>query len=239
MEMEKFTKEQVEEEFGKYTRNVTEDDVSDILDKENDILNKAHGPLEKFGSNIKLLFSVLKDYVNGNYKEIPWTTIAAVIGSLIYVFSPIDLIPDIIPIVGLTDDAAVLGFCLAGIAGDLDKYRKWKKRENVEYQIEDDPVEQKMLPDNVDNNILMVIEDVFAIAGRGTAVVGQIKSGRIGLYEEVEVVGFTFKKRTMVVAIEMYNKILDEAVAGDNVGLFLWNIAKDQIKKGDYLTKNF
>jgi uncharacterized membrane protein YkvA (DUF1232 family) len=131
--MAKFTEEQAEEEFANYTRNVTEDDVSGVLDKEEAILGKAHGPLEKFAHNIKLLFSVVKDYVNGNYKEMPWTTIAAIVGALLYVFSPIDLVPDFIPVVGLLDDAAVLGMCLKAIGRDLKTYEIWKKGHSVDY----------------------------------------------------------------------------------------------------------
>jgi len=57
------------------------------------------------------------------------------VGSLIYVFSPIDLIPDLIPVLGLTGVAAVIGLCLAGIAGDLAKYQAWKKSRDIEYKI--------------------------------------------------------------------------------------------------------
>ena len=139
--MAQFTKKQAEEEFEKYTRNVTEDDVSGVLDKEKKILGKANGPLDKFARKIKLFFSLLKDYKNGSYREIPWTTIAAVIGSLLYVFSPIDLLPDFIPFLGLMDDAAVIMICLQGIGQDLKKYEIWKERHSVEYEIitEDDP----------------------------------------------------------------------------------------------------
>ena len=133
--MARFTDEQAKEEFERYTRNVTEDDVSGVLDKEEEILNKAHGPLEKFVQNIKLLFSIIKDYANGTYREIPWTTIAAIIASLLYVFSPIDLVPDFIPVFGLMDDAAVLGLCLTGIGRDLKKYEMWKDQHTVEYEI--------------------------------------------------------------------------------------------------------
>jgi uncharacterized membrane protein YkvA (DUF1232 family) len=126
--MEKFTDEQAQEEFNKYSRNVTKDDVSGVLEKENEILNKLRGPLGKFTQNIKVLFSVVKDYANGSYREIPWTAIAAIIGALLYVFSPIDLIPDFIPVVGLADDATVVGLCLTGIASDLKKYELWKNK---------------------------------------------------------------------------------------------------------------
>ena len=137
--MARFTDEQAEQEFSKYSRNVSEDDVSGVLDNEDEILGKAHnGPLEKFARKMKLLFSVVKDYVNGSYREVPWLTIAAIVGSLIYVFSPIDLIPDFIPIFGLTDDAAVIGLCLAGIAGDLAKYQAWKKGKDMKYKVVED-----------------------------------------------------------------------------------------------------
>ena len=134
--MRKFTDEQAEDEFANYTRNVTEDDISGVLEKENEILGKAKGPLEKFAKSIKLLFSVVKDYAKGNYKEIPWTTIAAIIGSLLYIFCPIDLIHDFIPVAGLMDDAAVLGICLNGIAKDLQKYEIWKKQNLIEHKDE-------------------------------------------------------------------------------------------------------
>ncbi|MDR1803093.1 MAG: DUF1232 domain-containing protein [Treponema sp.] len=130
-----FTDKQAEEEFQKYSKNVSEDDVSGVLDKESKILRKARGPLEKFARQIKLLFSLVKDYVNGSYRELPWMTIAAIVGSLIYIFSPIDLILDLIPFLGLTDDAAVLALCLAGIAGDLEKYQAWKKSKDIHYKV--------------------------------------------------------------------------------------------------------
>ena len=133
MAKSKFTDEEAEEEFAKYSKNVKEDDVDGVLEKEEAILDKAKGPLAKFAKNIKLLFSVVKDYAQGNYKEIPWTTIAAIIASLLYVFSPIDLVPDFIPILGLMDDAAVLGICLNSISGDLKKYEVWKNKNSARY----------------------------------------------------------------------------------------------------------
>lgn len=125
--MSEITKQQAQDEFAKYQKKVTPNDVDDVLQKEDDILKKSEGPLAKFATKIKLLFSVIKDYKNGSYKDIPWTTIAAIIGALIYVFSPIDLIPDFIPGIGLVDDAAVLSLCLKAISNDLEKYQTWKK----------------------------------------------------------------------------------------------------------------
>jgi uncharacterized membrane protein YkvA (DUF1232 family) len=131
--MAAFTEEQAEREAKRYGEKVTKDDVNGVLGKEEEILGKAHhGPLKEFVKNIKLLFSVVKDYASGNYRELPWTTIAAIVGTLLYVFSPIDLVHDLIPFFGLLDDAAVIGLCLAGIAHDLKEYEIWKGQHSVD-----------------------------------------------------------------------------------------------------------
>jgi uncharacterized membrane protein YkvA (DUF1232 family) len=130
-----YTDEQIEKEFDKRSKNVTEDDVSDVLKKEKAILRKTHGPLAKFAEKIKLFFSIIKDYANGTYKEIPWTTIAAIIGTLLYIFSPIDIIPDFLLPFGLMDDAAFVGVCLKAINNDLEKYKEWKSEHDTEYKV--------------------------------------------------------------------------------------------------------
>jgi uncharacterized membrane protein YkvA (DUF1232 family) len=130
-----FTKKQVEDEFKRYSERVEKDDVSDVLDKEGAIINKVTGPLKDLSQDIKLFFSLIKDYKNGIYKEVPWTTVAAVVGSLLYIFSPIDLIPDFIPVAGLLDDVAVVGVCLKAISSDLNVYKQWKKVNNIDYKI--------------------------------------------------------------------------------------------------------
>jgi uncharacterized membrane protein YkvA (DUF1232 family) len=132
--MPKFTEKQAEEEFRKFSGNVKEEDIHDVLGKEEAINKKVHGPLDKFTQKIKLLFSIIKDYANGKYREIPWKTIAAITGTLIYVFTPFDILPDFIPVIGLTDDAAVIALCLAAIDSDLKKYEVWKKNQ-AEYEI--------------------------------------------------------------------------------------------------------
>jgi len=144
--MAKFTDKQVEEEFIKYSNDVSENDVPGVLDKEEEILNKVKGPLKQFIQNITLLFSMVKDYASGTYKELPWKSIAAVVGTLLYIFSPIDLIPDFIPVIGLVDDAAVLAFCWKSLKTDLAKYQAWKKDRDVEYQIVEENIPELANP---------------------------------------------------------------------------------------------
>lgn len=116
------------EELNKRAHKVTEEDLERVISKREKIehLFNSKGPLQKFISEVKLLFSLIKDYYKGDYREIPWWSIAAVVASLIYVLSPVDLIPDFIPIIGYVDDAAVVAACLSLIRKDLDAYSVWK-----------------------------------------------------------------------------------------------------------------
>lgn len=109
---------------------VTEDDVIKVLNRSEEIKEKftRSGPLERFWRDAKLMLSLLKDYWTGQYREVPWYAIAAIVAALFYVFSPIDLIPDFIPIAGLLDDAAVVGACLLLVEQELAKYAQWKDR---------------------------------------------------------------------------------------------------------------
>ncbi len=72
------------------------------------------------------LIRLVRAYVKGEYRDLPWETIALAIGALIYFLSPIDLIPDVIPIAGYMDDAAVIGFVVASIHTDLNNFRDWE-----------------------------------------------------------------------------------------------------------------
>jgi len=85
---------------------------------------------------------------------------------------------------------------------------------------------------DVDKPFLMPIEDVFSIKGRGTVVTGRVERGRITPMSEVELVGLGETRKTVVTSIEMFRKILDEAIAGDNVGLLLRGIGKDEVERG-------
>ncbi len=76
--------------------------------------------------NVKLLHSLVQDYRAGVYTELPMKTIFSIIGVLVYVISPIDLIPDLIPVLGLTDDAALVALALKFMKLDIVKYEHWK-----------------------------------------------------------------------------------------------------------------
>jgi elongation factor Tu len=84
---------------------------------------------------------------------------------------------------------------------------------------------------------LMSIEDVFSITGRGTVVTGRIEQGVLKVNEEVEIVGIRPTKKTVATGIEMFRKLLDEGVAGDNVGVLLRGIGKDEVERGQVLAK--
>ncbi len=86
---------------------------------------------------------------------------------------------------------------------------------------------------DVDKPFLLAVEDVFSISGRGTVVTGRVERGKIKVGDEVELVGLAPEvRKTVVTGVEMFRKILDEGVAGDNVGLLLRGIEKDEVERG-------
>lgn len=90
---------------------------------------------------------------------------------------------------------------------------------------------------DIDKPFLMPVEDVFSITGRGTVGTGRVERGIVRLNDEVEIVGFGLHKKSTVTGIEMFRKLLDEAQAGDNVGLLLRGIEKDELERGMVVAK--
>ncbi len=88
----------------------------------------------------------------------------------------------------------------------------------------------------MDKPFLMAIEDVFTISGRGTVVTGRVERGRIVAGKEVEIVGFKETTKTVATSLEMFRKILDDAQAGDNVGVLLRGIGKGEVERGQVLS---
>ncbi len=87
-------------------------------------------------------------------------------------------------------------------------------------------------PRDVDKPFLMPVEDVFSITGRGTVATGRIEAGRVKVGDEVQILGLGADRKSVVTGVEMFRKILDEGEAGDNVGLLLRGIDKDEIRRG-------
>ena len=92
-------------------------------------------------------------------------------------------------------------------------------------------------PREVDRPFLMPIEDVFSISGRGTVVTGRVDRGRVKVGEEVEIIGFRPTTKKVVTGVEMFRKLLDSGEAGDNIGVLLRGVEKDDVERGQVLAK--
>ncbi|MEK7554588.1 MAG: elongation factor Tu [Patescibacteria group bacterium] len=90
---------------------------------------------------------------------------------------------------------------------------------------------------DISKPFLMPIEDIFSIEGRGTVVTGRIERGQVKINEEIEVIGLRPTQKTVVTGIEMFNKLLDEGRAGDNVGVLLRGLKKEDVERGQVLAK--
>jgi len=107
----------------------------------------------------------------------------------------------------------------------------WELMEAVDKDI---PTPQR----EVDKPFLMAVEDIFTITGRGTVATGRVERGKVQVGEEVEIVGLRAEaKRTVVTGLEMFRKSLDEALAGDNIGILLRGVEKDDIERGMVIAK--
>ena len=123
------TEEQAAAEVMKYADKVSRTEVVDTVKKEGKITAffACVDRLAQYADNIKLAFSMLKDFVSGSYTQVPWRTIASLVGLIEYVVTPIDLIPDFIPIIGWTDDCFALAAILRFVENDLIAYKEWKE----------------------------------------------------------------------------------------------------------------
>jgi elongation factor Tu len=117
----------------------------------------------------------------------------------------------------------------------LEGEEKWEKTilELMEAVDKYVPLPQR----DVDKPFLMPIEDVFSISGRGTVVTGRVDRGKVKVSEEVEIVGFAATQKKVVTGVEMFKKLLDEGVAGDNIGVLLRGTEKEDVERGQVLAK--
>ncbi|MBI4086297.1 MAG: elongation factor Tu [Candidatus Liptonbacteria bacterium] len=89
----------------------------------------------------------------------------------------------------------------------------------------------------LDKPFLMPVEDIFSIEGRGTVVTGRVERGKVKVNEEIEIIGLRPTQKTVVTGIEMFNKLLDEGLAGDNVGILLRGSKKEDVERGQVIAK--
>ena len=119
-----------EKELGKRAKKMSRDDIADVLGKEGKaktIMEKA-GFLSQYWDDIKTSFALIRDWFNGSYDKVPAHMIVSLAGALAYLVSPLDLIPDWVPMAGLVDDAAILAFVFQLSKVDLNTYRRWKRQ---------------------------------------------------------------------------------------------------------------
>ena len=119
----------VNEKFNSFKdKEYSEDFLNDVFEKEDAINKKMDAArLKEFTDDVKLFFSMLKDFFTKKYTDVPVATIMSVAGTLLYVFLPFDVIPDFIPGIGFIDDAAMIALCLRMAKFDIDKYKAWKE----------------------------------------------------------------------------------------------------------------
>ena len=137
--IERLNDENIMVEYKKRTQNIERADVDRALKEEGRIkrLVRNSKPLSKFLDDVALFFNLIRDFAANRYTDIPFGAIAGIVGTLVYILTPADMIPDFLPGIGFLDDAGVLAFCLSLVGADIKKYEKWKKAQNKENDRED------------------------------------------------------------------------------------------------------
>jgi len=134
------------------------------------------------------------------------------------------------------DDTPIVRGCAAGALGQIDVKEEWAAGSIQSLMEACDSFIPEPVRD-VDKDFLMSIEDVFSIEGRGTVTTGRVERGKLTKMSEIEIVGLRDTRTTTATDIEMFRKLLDSAEAGDNVGVLLRGIKKDEVERGMVLAK--
>jgi len=131
------------------------------------------------------------------------------------------------------DVPVVIGSALRALEGDEGEYGEEAIMQLMEAVDTYVPEPERA----IDRPFLLAVEDVFTIQGRGTVATGRVEAGEIGLNTEIEVVGIRPTRKTVVTGVEMFNKSMDKAQAGDNIGALLRGVRRDDIERGQVLAK--
>jgi uncharacterized membrane protein YkvA (DUF1232 family) len=122
-----------EAQFRQSIQDIGEHEIVHAADLGQQTVRRFNGsapqPLKSVWEDTKLLVGMLRDYVSGEYRRVPFKTITTVAAAVLYLAMPLDAIPDFVPGPGYVDDAAVIALCLKMVRADLDQYRQWKQHE--------------------------------------------------------------------------------------------------------------
>jgi uncharacterized membrane protein YkvA (DUF1232 family) len=134
-------KKLTEDGFWQATGKVTKEQAQKVVEIAQKIFDRVlkSEVLRKLIDDVKTLVGMVRDYVRGDYREVSWKSIAAAVVALLYVADPIDLVPDVIPVVGQLDDEATLLLAIYLIGDDLWRYRAWRETRE---EVMDDPVQR-------------------------------------------------------------------------------------------------
>jgi len=117
-------------------KRVSDRDVEDLIEREQELekkIRKVPGSFGKLINQLRLLYEMIKDYWKGDYREVPWYSIAMAAAAVLYFINPFDIIPDVIPGIGYLDDALVIGLVFKSIREDLKKYCAFRGYDPGEY----------------------------------------------------------------------------------------------------------
>lgn len=126
------TNEQVNSIFSDKNKQKEAEKILNDASKAEELVRKINSKLNnipivgEYFADVPTLCLMLGDYVTGAYREVPFATMVGIVVALVYFLSPIDLIPDVLPVIGLTDDAAVIGFAVLAAHNDISSYKEWK-----------------------------------------------------------------------------------------------------------------
>ncbi len=126
-----FSQKNAEKQLNAEADKVRREDLDSLLARQRTIEDKVKGSgkLNRFREDIKLMFAMIRDYWNGSYRDVPWKSIAAIAGALLYVLNPLDVIPDLLIGIGFLDDAGVVALCLKLVESDLHRYAAWREQQ--------------------------------------------------------------------------------------------------------------
>ncbi len=119
--------EKVNEAYARGCENFTESQLDEVL-SEDKLAHEKAANLGGFFEEFELLWQMLKDYRSGAYRDVPWKFIAAVGFAIFYLLNPFDVVPDVLPVIGYVDDAAVFGLVLSSFKSEIGKYKKLSQR---------------------------------------------------------------------------------------------------------------